>query len=212
MLNYTSLCLLCIHLLQCISLCFVCCKGIENIQKQKISKMAEPMSDTRILRKPRQTKKNKITEPISQYPKPRKTKKTKKTRWQNLCPSIWHGVSTFVFLFFLFFEVFAILWEGIKNIEKPKKSKWQNLCPSIWHGVSTFVFLFFSGFLQYSGMWHGFCHFVLFAFFCFCRGFCKFSGIWHGFWHFAFLACQGFCNIRSFLKTLVPFPKKIFFS
>ena len=42
-----------------------------------------------------------MTEPMSQYPEPRKT--TKKTKRQNLCPSIWHGVSTFVFLFFLVF-------------------------------------------------------------------------------------------------------------
>ena len=36
-----------------------------------------------------------------------KTKKTKKkTKWQNLCPSVWHGVSTFVFLSFFVFSRF----------------------------------------------------------------------------------------------------------
>ena len=35
---------------------------------------------------------------------PGKTKKNKKkTKWQNLCPSVWHGVSTFVFLCFFGF-------------------------------------------------------------------------------------------------------------
>ena len=29
--------------------------------------------------------------------------KTKKTKWQNLCPSVWHGVSTFVFFGFFGF-------------------------------------------------------------------------------------------------------------
>ena len=56
--------------------------------------------------------------------------KKQKTKWQNLCPSVWHGVSTFVFLVF----------RG-----KTKKTKWQNLCPSVWHGVSTFVFFVFRG-------------------------------------------------------------------
>ena len=29
-----------------------------------------------------------------------KPKNQKKTKWQNLCPSVWHGVTTFVFLIF----------------------------------------------------------------------------------------------------------------
>ena len=152
MLNYTSLCLLYIHLLQCISLCFVCCKGIKNIKKQK---NGESLSDTRILQKPWETKKKKGRT----YVKP----KNKKTKWQNLCPSVWHGVSTFVFLFFFGFEVkpkkqkmaepmsqclawgqYFCFFVFLVFRGKTKKTKtWQNLCPSVWHGVSTFVFFVF---------------------------------------------------------------------
>ena len=44
---------------------------------------------------------------------PGKTKKNKKPKWQNLCPSAWHGVSTFLLffsVFLVFVEVFAIFW------------------------------------------------------------------------------------------------------
>ena len=171
MLNYTSLCLPCLHLLQCISLCFVCCKGIKNIKKQK---NGESMSDTRILQKPRKTKKNKMAEPMSQWipeycKNLEKRKKQKKTKWQNLCPSVWHGVSTFVFFCFLvfpgktkktkknkmaepmsqclawgqYFCFFLFFWFSQVKPKKQKKTKWQNLCPSVWHGVSIFVFLVF---------------------------------------------------------------------
>ena len=60
-------------------------KGIKNLEKPK-------------------KQKHKMTEPMSQYPKPRKTRKPKKTKRQNLCPSIWHGVSTFVFFWFFGFS------------------------------------------------------------------------------------------------------------
>ena len=92
-----------------------------------------------------------------------KTKKTKKTKWQNLCPSVCHGVSTFGFLVFRgktkknkmaepmsqclawgqYFCFFLVFWFFEVKPKEPKKTKWQNLCPSVWHGVSTFVFLGF---------------------------------------------------------------------
>ena len=95
--------------------------------------------------------------------------KTKKTKWQNLCPSVWHGVSTFGFLVFLVFpgktkktkkkqngrtyvpvsgmgSVLLFFWFFQVKPKKQQKTKWQNLCPSVWHGVSTFGFLFFFGF------------------------------------------------------------------
>ena len=37
-----------------------------------------------------------------------KPKKQKNTKWQSLCPSVWHGVSTFVF--FCFFCFFGFSW------------------------------------------------------------------------------------------------------
>ena len=175
MLNYTSLCLLCLHLfLQCISLCFVCCKGIKNIKKQE---NGESMSDTRILQKPRKTKKNKMAEPMSQWiPEYCKNlEKTKKTKWQNLCPSVWHGVSTFVFFVFLVFP---------GKTKKTKKTKWQNLCPSVWHGVSTFGFFGFPRFFWFSQVkpkkpkkpkWQNLC-----------------PSVWHGVSTFGFFDLFGF--------------------
>ena len=97
--------------------------------------------------------------------------KPKKPKWQNLCPSVWHGVSTFVFFFgfFWFFEV--------KPKKQKKKTKWQNLCPSVWHGVSTFVFFVFLVFRGKTkktkwqnlcpSVWHGVSTFVFFCFFRF---------------------------------------------
>ena len=140
MLNYTSLYLLCIHLLQCIFLCFLACKGIKNIKKQKMENPCQIPEYYKNLEKPKKTKKG---EPmyIQNLEKPKKqkgqnlckTRKRKKPKWQNLCPSVWHGVNTFDF-FFIFFWFFQI---------KPKESKWQNLYASVWYGVNTFVF--FSG-------------------------------------------------------------------
>ena len=142
MLNYTSLCLLCIHLLQCISLCFVCCKGIKNIKRQKkwrihvryqnIAKTSKNQKkqktkkkqngrtcvpvDTRILQKPRKTKKNKMAEPMSQCLAwgqyfwfflvfPGKTKKTKKKKQngRTYVPVSGMGSVLLVFLFFFGF-------------------------------------------------------------------------------------------------------------
>ena len=63
--------------------------------------------------KTKKPKKNKMAEPMSQclawgqyfwffgfFVFPGKTKKTQKQKWQNLCPSVWHGVSTFGFFVF----------------------------------------------------------------------------------------------------------------
>ena len=102
-------------------------KTSRNPKKQKKNKMAEPMSQClawgqyfcffwffRFSQvKPKKTKK--MAEPMSQclawgqyfwffwfsQVKPKKPKK--KTKWQNLCPSVWHGVSTFVFFGFFGF-------------------------------------------------------------------------------------------------------------
>ena len=139
MLNYTSLCLLCLHLLQCMSLCFVCCKGIKNIKKQK---NGESMSDTRILQKPRKTKKNKMAEPMSQWipeycKNLEKPKKPKKPKWQNLCPSVWHGVNTFVFFWFFWFSQV-----------KPKNQNGRTYVPVSGMGS---VLLFFLVFLVFPG-------------------------------------------------------------
>ena len=74
---------------------------------------------------------------IQNLEKPIKQKKQKKTKWQNLCPSVWHGVSTFfVFLFFWFFEVFC------------------NILVSDMGSAILFClcFLFLSRFLQFSGV------------------------------------------------------------
>ena len=68
----------------------------KNLEKTKKNKMAEPMSQW-------------IPEYCKNLEKPKKTKK-----WQNLCPSVWHGVSTFVFFCFLVFP------------GKTKKTKKQN--------------------------------------------------------------------------------------
>ena len=138
--------------------------------------------------------KKQMTEPMSQYPKPRKPKKNKRP---NLCPSIWHGVSTFVFLFFWFFEVklkkqkgrtyvpvsgmgsillfFCFLFLEVK-LSKNQKTKRQNLCPSIWHGVSTLFFWFVEVFAIF---WYltwvlPFCFVCAFLFF---SKFLQFSGI-----------------------------------
>ena len=78
-------------------------------------------------------KKNKMTEPMSQYPKPRKTKKQKQ-KGRTYVPVSGMGSILLFFLFFWFLEV---------KPKKTTKKKRQNLCPSIWHGVSTFGFLFF---------------------------------------------------------------------
>ena len=177
MLNHTSLCLLCIHLLQCRSLCFVCCKGIKNIKKQKMENPCQIPEYCKNLEKPKKTKtpkrENLCISKTSKKQKKKgqnlcKTKKPKK-KWQNLCPSVWHGVNTFGFFGFLVFpgktkkqkkkqngrtyvpvsgmgSVLLVFWVFLVFPGKTKKTKWQNLCPSVWHGVSTFGFFGFQGF------------------------------------------------------------------
>ena len=95
--------------------------------------------------KTKKTKKNKMAEPMSQCLAwgqyfcfflfflvfPGKTKKTKKPKWQNLCPSAWHGVSTFVFLCFFGFC--------------------RGFCNFLVSDMGSAILLFcFSRFLQYS--------------------------------------------------------------
>ena len=113
---------------------FCLLQGYQKYQKTK--KWRIHVRYQNIAKTSKNQKKNKMAEPMSQWiPEYCKNpEKPKKTKWQNLCPSVWHGVSTFVF--FVFF--------GFSQV-KPKKTKWQNLCPSVWHGVSTFVFLVFPG-------------------------------------------------------------------
>ena len=147
MLNYTFLCLLCIHLLQCISLCFVCCKGIKNIKRQKMENPCQIPEYCKNLEKPKKQKIKK-GEPmyIQNLEKPKKknqkgqnlykTKKNKKTKMaEPMSQCLAWGQYFCFFCFFWFFEV---------KQKKQKKPKWQNLCPSVWHGVNTFVFFGFS--------------------------------------------------------------------
>ena len=119
--------------------------------------------------------------------------KPKKPKRQNLCPSIWHGVNTFVFFgfsrqkqkkqknkmaepmsqylvwgqYFCFFCFF--FFEA-----KPKKTKnqiWQNLCPVSGMGPVLLFFLVFRGFcnILVSDMGSA----ILFCLYFF-RGFCNF--------------------------------------
>ena len=100
------------------------CKNLEN-QKTKKNKKGEPMY-IQNLEKPKKTKKKqngRTYVPVSGMGQyfcffcfflvfRGKTKKTKKTKWQNLCPSVWHGVSTFVFFCFFGFSRF-LQYSGI---------------------------------------------------------------------------------------------------
>ena len=142
-------------------------RGIKNFEKPKKNKMTEPMSQyPKTSKNQKNQKKNDRTHvPVSKnLEKPKKTKK--KTKRQNLCPSIWHGVSTFGFFDVLVFRGKTKKNKKTKKAEpmsqylawgqyfcffwffeaKPKKTKRQNLCPSIWHGVSTFGFFGVFGF------------------------------------------------------------------
>ena len=115
-------------------------RGIKNFEKPKKPKKQNDrthVSVSKNLEKPKKQKNQNDRTHVSVSKNLEKPKKPKKPKWQNLCPSIWHGASTFVFLFFWFFEA---------KPKKTKKPKWQNLCPSIWHGASTFVFFGFFGF------------------------------------------------------------------
>ena len=103
------------------------------------------MSDTRILQKHRKTKKNKMAEPMSQWipeycKNLEKPKKLKKTKWQNLCPSVWHGVSTFGFF-------------GLSRFSqvKPKNQKKQNGRTYVPVSGMGSVLLFFLVFLVFPG-------------------------------------------------------------
>ena len=114
---------------------------------------------------------------------------------------------------------------------KPKKTKWQNLCPSVWDGVSTFVFLGYFGFpgktkktkknkmaepmSQCLGWGQYFCFFWLFWFFQVKpkkqngRTYVPVSGMGS----VLFFGFSRFLQYSAFpKKTLVSFPKKIFFS
>ena len=183
MLNYTSLCLLCIHLLQCISLCFVCCKGIKHITKQK---MENPCQIPKYCKNLEKTKKQKRRTYV--YPKPRKQKtktKNKKGRTyvkpkntkKNGCPSAWHGVSTFGFFGF-----------SRENQKTQKNGRTYVLVSGM--GSVLWFFWFFWFFEVFAIFWY--LKWVLpFCFF----GFSRFLQ------HLAFPK-----------KTLVSFPKKPFFS
>ena len=81
-------------------------RGIKNLEKTKKNQKKKQNDRTHVpasktSKNKKKQKKNKMTGPMSQYPKPRKNKKTKR---QNLCPSIWHGVSTFGFFVFFGFS------------------------------------------------------------------------------------------------------------
>ena len=106
--------------------------------------------------KTKKTQKTKKVEPMSQYLAWGQyfcfflfleVKQKNKKKRQNLCPSIWHGVSTFGFFVFVFFKVFAIFWY------------------LTWVLPFCFVYVFFSRFLQFSG----FCNFAFLVF----QGFCN---------------------------------------
>ena len=95
-----------------------------------------------------------------------KTKKNKKPKWQNLCPSIWHGVSTFGFFGFFGFSK--------QNQKKQKKQNGRTYVPVSGMGpvlLFFLVFLFFRGFcnILVSDMGSA----ILFCL-CFFRGFCNF--------------------------------------
>ena len=144
--------------------------------------MAEPMSDTRILQKPRKTKKTKKTQVLTPCQilghrfclfaflvLPPKTKKTKRN--QKYWPHARYWDIGSAFLFFLFFWFY---------LQKPKKQK-KVLTPCQILGHRFCLFVFF-GFSRFWILGHGSCHFVFFVFFVFSR----FWILGHGFCDFVF--------------------------
>ena len=128
------------------------CPSIQNLEKPKKNKMAEPMSQYLAWGQHFFLVFRGFGNTLGGYQKPRKTKKQKK--WQNPCPSIWHGVSTFFCFFgFLVFRGFCSTLGGYQKPRKTKKTKNKMAEPMSQYLAwgQHFCFFCFFGFLVFRG-------------------------------------------------------------